>query len=54
MATSLKARPAELTDVGDIAEIYNQGIEDRTAGGRRGRLAHRLLVDKKIYDRQLS
>jgi L-amino acid N-acyltransferase YncA len=31
MATSLKARPAELTDAGDIAEIYNQGIEDRTA-----------------------
>ena len=31
MATSLKARPAELTDAGDIAGIYNQGIEDRTA-----------------------
>lgn len=31
MPTSLKARLAELTDAGDIAEIYNQGIEDRTA-----------------------
>jgi phosphinothricin acetyltransferase len=31
VATSLKARPAELTDARVIAEIYNQGIEDRTA-----------------------
>ena len=31
MATSLKARLAELRDASAIAEIYNQGIEDRTA-----------------------
>jgi phosphinothricin acetyltransferase len=31
LATSLTARPAELRDAPAIAEIYNQGIEDRTA-----------------------
>ena len=31
MATSLKARLADLRDAPAIAEIYNQGIEDRTA-----------------------
>jgi phosphinothricin acetyltransferase len=31
VVTSLKARPAELRDAAAIAEIYNQGIEDRTA-----------------------
>jgi phosphinothricin acetyltransferase len=31
LATSLTARPAELHDAAAIAEIYNQGIEDRTA-----------------------
>lgn len=31
MATSLKARLADLRDAAAIAEIYNQGIEDRTA-----------------------
>ena len=31
MAASLKARPAELRDASAIAEIYNQGIEDRLA-----------------------
>jgi len=31
VATSLKARLAELPDAPAIAEIYNQGIEDRTA-----------------------
>jgi L-amino acid N-acyltransferase YncA len=31
VATSLKARLAELRDAPAIAEIYNQGIEDRTA-----------------------
>jgi len=31
VATSLKARLAELRDASAIAEIYNQGIEDRTA-----------------------
>jgi L-amino acid N-acyltransferase YncA len=31
VATSLKARLAHLRDAAAIAEIYNQGIEDRTA-----------------------
>jgi phosphinothricin acetyltransferase len=31
LATSLTARPAELRDAPAIAEIYNQGIEDRVA-----------------------
>src|SRR6202035_6098685 len=31
MASSLKARLADLRDAPAIAEIYNQGIEDRTA-----------------------
>jgi phosphinothricin acetyltransferase len=31
LATSLTARPAELHDAAAIAEIYNQGIEDRVA-----------------------
>jgi len=31
LVTSLKARLAELRDAPAIAEIYNQGIEDRTA-----------------------
>jgi phosphinothricin acetyltransferase len=31
VVTSLRARPAELRDAAAIAEIYNQGIEDRTA-----------------------
>jgi L-amino acid N-acyltransferase YncA len=31
VATSLKARLAELRDAPAIAEIYNQGLEDRTA-----------------------
>jgi phosphinothricin acetyltransferase len=31
LATSLTTRPAELRDAPAIAEIYNQGIEDRTA-----------------------
>jgi phosphinothricin acetyltransferase len=31
VAEQLKARPAELRDAAAIAEIYNQGIEDRLA-----------------------